>query len=172
LLYNIKTPFVGNLERISVGDRVEISGIIYTARDAVMPKLTEVINNGALTDFPVSLKGAAIMHTAFSPAGYGPTSSNKEEIEGAMGLLSEAGVRFHLGKGALKQETVDLISKFGSFYVVVPPISALLQDRLISKRVVAFEEEGMEAFHELVVDRIPGVIAAAHGKSIFDKLNL
>ena len=111
----------------------------------------------------------AIMHTAFSVAGYGPTSSNKEEIESMMGTLSEHGIKYHLGKGAIKQNTIDEISQHGSIFIVVPPTTALLQDRLLAKKVVAFEEEGMEAMFELHVKEIPGIVAAANYKSIFDK---
>jgi fumarate hydratase subunit beta len=167
MIIDIVTPSLDVAKDVIVGARVEISGIIYTARDAVMPKLTRLINENRIDELSVSLLGSAIMHTAFSPAGFGPTSSNKEEIEGTMGLLSQNGVRFHLGKGAISTKTVKEISKYGSVFIVMPPVSALLQDRLVSKRVVAFEEEGMEAMHELTVKRLPGVVAAAAGKSIF-----
>ncbi len=165
----INTPYKGNVYELHIGDRVEISGVIFTARDAVMAKLEKIISINELSKQPFSLQGSAIMHTAFSVAGYGPTSSNKEEIEGMMGVLSEKGVKFHLGKGAIKQVTVEELDKYNSIFVVIPPISALLADRLISKRVIAFPEEGVEAMHELVVERLPGIVAVAHGKSIFDK---
>lgn len=167
MILKIKVPIRARFADIVAGNRVEISGIIYTARDAVMAKLTKLIKNGDIKNLPIQLRGAAVMHTAFSPSGFGPTSSNKEEIEGAMGILSEAGVRFHLGKGAIKQQTVNDISKFGAVFVVVPPVSALLQCKLISQRVVAFKEEGMEALYELKVNGLPGIIAAAKGVSIF-----
>lgn len=171
MVVQISVPYSGSSRSLVVGTRIELSGIVYTARDAVMPKLTNIIQSNALNAFPVNLSGSAIMHTAFSPAGYGPTSSNKEEIEGAMGLLSEAGVRFHLGKGAINQDTIDVISRHDSVFIVVPPVTALLQKRLVSMRIVAFAEEGMEAMHELVVDRIPGIVAAANGESIFSARN-
>ena len=170
MILQIKTPVLEIPENFTVGEKIEISGIIYTARDAVMPKLKKAIESRSPGDLPVSLKGAAVMHTAFSPAGFGPTSSNKHEIESTMGILSEAGVKIHLGKGAIKKETVNEISKHGSIFVVVPPVSALLQSRVISKRVAAFAEEGIEALHELEVNRIPGIIAAANGISIFDQI--
>ena len=169
MLIKIKTPVISDLSRADVGCRVEISGVIYPARDAILPKIVKMIKDGSIADLPIKLKGAAIMHTAFSSAGFGPTSSNKEEIEGNMGILSRAGVRLHIGKGILKQETVDEISKHGAVFIVVPPISALLQNNLISKRVVAFEEEAMEALHELTIRDMPGVISVANGKSIFHR---
>ena len=169
MVIKIETPIITDFSDAVIGTAVEISGIVYTARDAVMPKLINVINGNQMEDFPMKFQGAAIMHTAFSPAGYGPTSSNKEEIESAMGILSKAGVKLHLGKGAIKQKTIDEISKYGAMFIVVPPVSALLQDRLIQKKVIAFKEEGMEALHELTVIRLPGIIAAANGLSIFNR---
>ncbi len=168
MIKKVDVPIEESYFNLQLGERIEISGIVFTARDAIMPKLVEMINNGSINELPVKLNGAAIMHTALSSSGFGPTSSNKEAIESFMGNLSKAGVRVHIGKGAIKQETVAAISEQGSIYVVVPPVSALLQSRLISKRVVAFEEEGMEALHELRVNNLPGVVAAANGQSLFN----
>lgn len=166
MVLKINTPLNEGVLDLVVGARVEISGIVYTARDAILPKMIKLIKNGTITQLP-SLQGAAIMHTAVSPSGFGPTSSNKEEIEGSMGLLSEAGIRLHIGKGVIKQQTVNDISKYGAAFVVVPPVSALLQSRLISKKVIAFEEEGVEALYELTVRNMPGIIAAANWTSLF-----
>ena len=168
-MLKILTPITKKIVTAVVGERVEISGIIYTARDAIMPKISKLIENDMFDRLPIIFEGAAILHTAVSHAGFGPTSSNKAEIEGSMGLLSKAGVKLHLGKGAIQQKTVDIITKYDAIYVVVPPVSALLQDSLISKKIVAYPEEGMEALYELKVKNLPGVIAAANGVSIFNR---
>ena len=167
MIVKISTPAVEDIHDAVAGARVEISGIIYTARDAILPKIARLIEQGIVNDLPIKLEGAAIMHTAYSPSGFGPTSSNKEEIEGTMGILSQAGVRLHIGKGIIKQETVAHISRYGAMFIVTPPVSALLQSRLISQRVVAFAEEGIEAMHELRINSMPGIVAAAKGVSIF-----
>ena len=170
MIKKIKTPILSNeLDDITIGDKVEISGIIYTARDAVITKLKKMINEESLHKLPISLEGIAIFHTAFSIAGFGPTSSNKEEIESGMGILSKVGVKLHLGKGEISKKTIDEMAKYNSVFIVVPPITALLQERLISKKLIAFPEEGMEAMYELKVDRIPGIVATINGKSIYDR---
>ena len=48
----------------------------------------------------------------------------------------------------------------------MPPI--ILTSRVVSRKVIAFEEEGMEAIHSLEVDGLPCIVAAAHSKTIFD----
>ena len=54
-------------------------------------------------------------------------------------------------------------------FAVTPPVTALLTSTVTTKKIVAFPEEGIEAFHMLNVVRFPIIIAIAHGKSIFDK---
>ena len=57
----------------------------------------------------------------------------------------------HLGKGALKKETIEMLDKFNSVYAIIPPVTALLES-VRTRKVVAFPEEGMEAMHLLKVD--------------------
>ena len=164
----IQTPISDEMiVDLCVGDRIMLSGFIYAGRDAVMPRIVELIETGGLRSCGIELHGSVVFHTAVSPAGVGPTSSNKPEIEGNIPILSEAGVRLHLGKGALKSETVEALHRYGSFYAVIPPVTALLESKTISRRVVAFPEEGMEALHLLEVADYPALIAAAHGESIY-----
>ncbi|MEL7671182.1 fumarate hydratase C-terminal domain-containing protein [Methanobacterium sp.] len=161
----IRTPVTCNvIEDLKVGDRIEIHGKIYTGRDAALPKLIKSIKNGEKL---IDIEGSAIMHTAVSDAGISPTTSNKEEIEESIPFLSEVGVKIHIGKGGLGEETINALDKWGSIFVVTPPAAALLTSKVVSKQVAAFEEEGMEAIHELVVDGLPGIVAIAHGESIY-----
>jgi fumarate hydratase subunit beta len=158
-----------DIKDLKVGEMVLISGRIFCGRDAVLPQVIQAINDGTLEEKGIELQGSLIFHTAVSVAGVGPTSSNKAEIEASIKPLSEAGVKMHLGKGQLKPETIKALDENNSVYAVIPPVTALLGNRTLSSRVVAFENEGMEALHELTVDKYPAVIAAAHGKSIYDK---
>jgi Tartrate dehydratase beta subunit/Fumarate hydratase class I, C-terminal domain len=155
------------LLNLSIGDKISISGCIYTGRDAVLPKIVSLIQHGELSRYGINLKGAAIFHTAVSPAGVGPTSSNKFDIENSIPALSEAGVKLHLGKGALSQETIQALHKYNSVYAVIPPVTALLNSKTLQRSVIAYPEEGMEAFHLLEIREYPAIIAVAHGKSIY-----
>ena len=167
-LIDIKVPVNDECAAaLRVGDRILISGRIYTGRDMALPKLVQLYQRGGLAAFGIDLDGSAVFHTAVSPAGVGPTSSNKTEIEKSMPILAEAGVRIHLGKGALSQDTVKALAEHSSIYAIIPPVTALLESKTISKRLVAFEEDGMEAMYELEVDGYPAIVAAAHGESIY-----
>jgi len=164
----ITTPFTDEvLSRLKVGDIVNVSGTIYTGRDAVLPKIVQMIEDGTLKAHDIHLQGGVVFHTAVSPAGVGPTSSNKLEIEGTMPQLTAAGIRMHLGKGALKKETVEMLNQYNAVYAVIAPVTALLNSKVKARRCVAHPELGMEAFYELQVDAFPCIIAAAHGESMF-----
>ncbi|MGB9937531.1 MAG: fumarate hydratase C-terminal domain-containing protein [Methanobacterium sp.] len=150
---------------LKVGDKIKISGRIYTGRDAALPKLVKSIKEGKEL---IDIEGSAIMHTAVSDAGIAPTTSNKEEIQENIPELANAGVKIHIGKGALSEETIKALNEANSIFVVTPPAAALLTSKVKSKKVAAFAEEGMEAIFEMEVEGIPGVVAVAHGKSIYE----
>ena len=156
-----------DIERLQVGDVVSISGYIYTGRDAVLPKIVKLYEENRLEEFGIDLQGSIIFHTAVSPAGVGPTSSNKLEIEGSFPALSKAGVRLHLGKGALSAPTIQALDENQSVFAVIPPVTALLESLTSETEVVAFPELGMEALHRIKVENYQAIIAAAHGKSIY-----
>ena len=154
------------IDGLEVGDTIEISGEILCGRDAVLPKILRMIDEGK--EPPADLRGQVIFHTAVSPAGVGPTSSNKLEIESSIEPLSKAGVKLHLGKGALHPETVAALDRENAVYAVIPPVTALLGKKTSDIRCAAFPELGMEALYMIRADRYPAIIAAAHGRSIYD----
>ena len=167
-MIHLTTPIQeADIERLQVGDVVSISGYIYTGRDAVLPKIVKLYEENRLEEYGIDLQGSIIFHTAGSPAGVGPTSSNKLEIEGSFPALSKAGVRLHLGKGALSAPTIQALDENQSVFAVIPPVTALLESLTSEREVVAFPELGMEALHRIKVENYQAIIAAAHGKSIY-----
>lgn len=148
---------------LDVGDQVYISGEIFTGRDAALPQLVELIKENKL-DF--NIEGSAIMHTAVSDAGIAPTTSNKEEIESTIPFLSKNGVKIHIGKGMLHDDTIASLKENNSIFVITPPVAALLTSKVLKKECVAFSNEGMEAMYKLEVENIPGIVAVSNGRSI------
>lgn len=166
----ITTPISGEAAAsLQVGDTVEISGYILCGRDAVLPRVLKMIDEGRAEELGADLQGQVIFHTAVSPAGVGPTSSNKLEIESSIAPLSAAGIKLHLGKGALHEETIQALEKYNAVYAVIPPVTALLGAKTSEIQCVAFPELGMEALYMIKADKYPAIIAAAHGRSIYDK---
>ena len=165
----ISTPIAENvIQDLRVGDVVSISGYIYAGRDAVLPRIVKAVADGQLSELGIDLQGSVIFHTAVSPAGVGPTSSNKLEIESSIAPLSQAGVKIHLGKGAISPATVQALKENNAVFAVIPPVTALLESQTLEREVVAYPELGMEAFHRIRVENYQAIIAAANGESIYD----
>ncbi len=160
----LTTPITDkDINSLKTGDKITISGTIYTGRDAALPQLVELIKKD---DLPFDLTGSVIMHTAFSDAGIAPTTSSKVEIESAIPALSESGVKIHIGKGMLSEKTVNALADYNSIFVITPPVAALLTSKVLEKECVLFENEGMEAMYKLKVKNIPGIVAIHNKKRI------
>ena len=169
MIKNLTTPLSEEVvANLNVGDVVTLTGYIYTGRDAVLPRIVKAAENGTLMDLGIDLQGAVIFHTAVSPAGVGPTSSNKVEIESTFEPLSKAGVKMHLGKGAISKETVKSLAEQNAVFAIIPPVTALLESQTEEKEIIAFSELGMEAFNRLKVVKYQAIIAASKGVSIYD----
>jgi len=167
-IITVSTPIDDEvIHTLKIGDQIELQGKVYCGRDAVLPRLADFFLENRLDEINVNLKGSVIFHSAVSPAGIGPTTSSKVEIEGSIPTLSRAGVKIHLGKGALSMDTAKALAENNALFAITPPVSALFTDKIEEQRVAAFKEEGMEALYELKVKGLPAIIAIAHGKSIF-----
>ena len=69
-----------------------------------------------------------------------------------MPILSEHGVKIHIGKGMLSESTVKSLNENNSIFVITPPVAALLTNKVLEKECVLFENEGMEAMFKLKVE--------------------
>lgn len=165
-MIKIKTPITDeDILNLKLNDKLLISGTIYTGRDAVLPKLVDLLEKEVKLD--IDIQGTGIMHTAVSDAGIATTSSNKKEIESSIEPLSKHGIKLHIGKGALSEKTKNALKKYNSTYLVSPPVAALLTDCVIKKECVMFEEEGIEGCFKLQVKDLPAVVAIVNGESIY-----
>ncbi len=166
----IDTPFNEEIiAELKVGDVVSISGYIYCGRDAVLPRICMELKEGVWEKRGIDLKGGVIFHTAVSPAGVGPTSSNKLEIESSFETLSKlGGIKMHLGKGAIKPETVEMLAEHNAVFAIIPPVTALLESLTLERECVAWPELGMEALYRIKVDNYQAIIAAAKGRSVYE----
>jgi fumarate hydratase subunit beta len=164
----LETPFAEEtIAGLKVGDVIGISGYIYCGRDAVLPRICKEIEQGIWDKRGIDLQGGVIFHTAVSSAGVGPTSSNKLEIESSIEILSKAGVKMQLGKGAIKPETVKVLQESNAVFAIIPPVTALLESKTLERECVAWPELGMEALYRIKVDNYQAIIAAANGESIY-----
>jgi fumarate hydratase subunit beta len=164
----LKTPIDPNtISMMVTGSIYLLNGTVLCGRDAVIPRIVRDLREGTLPFDPSLLEGSVIFHTAVSVAGIGPTSSNKLEIEENMIPLSQAGVRIHLGKGKLHRDTTEALAQVGSVYAITPPVTAILTNKILQKRILAYPDLGMEALYMLEVRDFPLIIASANGKDLY-----
>lgn len=167
-MIELTTPLIDkSVSQLKVGDVVSITGYIFCGRDAVLPRICKELQAGTWNKRGIDLSGGVIFHTAVSPAGVGPTSSNKLEIEGSFEVLSKAGIKMHLGKGAIKPETVKMLAENNAVFAIIPPVTALLESQTHERECVAWPELGIEALYRIKVENYQAIIAAAQGKSIY-----
>lgn len=165
----ISTPISeGIVSSLKVGDIVSISGYIFCGRDAVLPRICKELEDCTWDKRGIDLRGGVVFHTAVSPAGVGPTSSNKLEIEGSFEILSKHGIKMHLGKGAIQPETVKMLAENNAVFAIIPPVTALLESQTLERECVAWSELGMEALYRIKVDNYQAIIAAAKGTSVYE----
>ena len=169
MIEELTTPFSEEaIAALKVGDVVSISGYIFCGRDAVLPRICKELETGSWDKRGIDLRGSVIFHTAVSPAGVGPTSSNKLEIEGSFETLSKlGGIKMHLGKGAINSGTVKALKENNAVFAIIPPVTALLESQTLERECVAWPELGMEALYRIKVKGYQAIIAAANGESIY-----
>ncbi|GHV43303.1 fumarate hydratase [Clostridia bacterium] len=170
----IQTPLLPNTAKtLRAGDSVEISGVIYTARDAAHKKIVEMMKNGENPPFP--FENQIVYYAGPSPApqgkiigSIGPTTSGR--MDAYSPFLITRGLLYMLGKGIRNEETVDAIVKFGGVYFsAVGGAAALMAARVSSCEVIAFPEFGAEAVRKLTVKNFPAIVAIdSGGRTVFN----
>ena len=108
------------LSKLRAGDKLTVSGTIYTARDAAHKRLTELIASGE--ELPLDIRGAAIYYAGPTPekpgqviGSCGPTTSGRMDAY-APGLL-DCGLAVMIGKGDRNAAVIDAIVRNGAVYL-------------------------------------------------------
>jgi fumarate hydratase subunit beta len=161
--HDLSTPLSDqDVEPLRAGDRVTVSGIVYTARDAAHRRLIELLDAGQ--ELPIPIKGQIIYYVGPSPAppgrvigAAGPTTSYRMDPY-APKLLAR-GLKAMIGKGKRSKEVVEAMVRYKSVYLAaIGGAGALIAKAITAARVVAYEELGPEAIRELMVDGLPAVV--------------
>lgn len=156
----LETPFDNDqIRHLKSGDKVLLSGIIYTARDAAHQRLIDAIDEGK--PLPFELEGQVIYYVGPSPSkpgevigSAGPTTSYR--MDDLTLPLLERGLRGMIGKGLRSDTVVDGMKKYGAVYfAAIGGAGALIANCIKSSEIIAYEELGAEAIRKLVVEELP-----------------
>jgi len=171
----LQTPLTeADVRSLKAGDEVQITGVIYTARDMAHKALCKLIDSGA--GLPFDLEGAIIYFTGPTPARHGraigaagPTTSSR--MDAFSPKLIANGLRAMLGKGYRTDEVRDALKKYGAVHLsAIGGAGALLSKYITSAEVIACEDLGTEAIRKLQVVDFPAIVAYdANGNSVYGR---
>ncbi|MBP8614495.1 MAG: Fe-S-containing hydro-lyase [Firmicutes bacterium] len=175
-MIRIKAPLDSEtIDRLHAGDQVNLSGVIFTARDAAHKRLVETYLAGK--ELPVDLNGQVVYYVGPCPAkpgrvigSAGPTTSTRMDPYTPL-LLRELGLKGMIGKGNRSQEVVDAIKEQGAVYfLTIGGAAAYLAQRIKKADVIAYPEFGPEAIYRLEVQDFPLIVGIdRYGKNAYQE---
>lgn len=144
------------------GDRVLISGTVYTARDAAHKRMTEQLEQGL--ELPFDIRNQVIYYVGPTPAkpgmvigSAGPTTSGR--MDKYAPKLMELGLKGMIGKGYRNADVREAIVRHKAVYfAAIGGSGALLSRTIKSVELVAYEDLGPEAIRKLVIEDFPAVV--------------
>jgi fumarate hydratase subunit beta len=160
---NLTTPLTDAMvSSLEIGDKVFLSGVLYTARDAAHKRLIELLDAGKA--LPFDLRGQVIYYVGPSPAkpgrvigAAGPTTSYR--MDPYAPRLMELGLKGMIGKGKRSPAVKEAIVKYKAVYLgATGGAGALISRAIKSAEVIAYEELGPEAIRRLTVKNFPAVV--------------
>lgn len=161
-----------NIGKLSVGDKVYLSGTVYTSRDAAHKRIFEFLERGE--QLPYSLEGAVIYYAGPTPTpeglaigSCGPTTSCR--MDSYAPRLYDFGVAATIGKGERSSEVIDAIKRNGAVYLcAIGGAGALAALSIKECEVIAFEDLGCESVKRLTFKDFPLFVGIdSKGNSIF-----
>ena len=164
MTYEIQTAAIRSyLPKLRIGDRVLLSGTIYTSRDAAHKRIFEALDSGAPLPYP--LQDAIIYYAGPTPAqpgmavgSCGPTTAGR--MDSFAPRLLDLGLAAMIGKGDRSAAVVDAIRRNGAVYfAAVGGAGALIAKHITQAEVIAYEDLGCESVKKMQVDALPLIVA-------------
>lgn len=159
-------------DKLSAGDKVLLSGIVYTSRDAAHKRIISSIENG--TPLPYPIKNSAIYYAGPTPTpeglpigSCGPTTSSR--MDPYSPTLLDLGLVCMIGKGPRSREVTDSIIKNRAVYLcAIGGAGALAAGCIKSCEVIAYEDLGCESVKKLEFNNFPLIVGIdCNGGSLF-----
>jgi fumarate hydratase subunit beta len=158
--------------KLKSGDRIMITGVIYTARDMAHKNMVEKHKKGE--PMPFDLKGQVLYYTGPTPAppgkpigSAGPTTSYR--MDKYTPFLLEQGLKAMIGKGPRGLEVKESIKKHKAVYLAaIGGAGALISKAIKKAEVIAYPELGTEAIMRLEVEDFPAIVVNdVHGGDLY-----
>lgn len=169
----IITPFTDDvIESLQAGDRIAITGVIYTGRDAAHKRMVQTLKDGKA--LPMEIEGQAIYYVGPCPAkpgqaigSCGPTTSGR--MDSYAPTLLDLGLKGMIGKGPRSQEVIDsMVKNKAVYFAAIGGAAASIARSVKKSEVVAYEDLGPEAIYRLEVEDFPCIVVIdAKGNNLY-----
>ncbi|HBL23631.1 MAG TPA: Fe-S-containing hydro-lyase [Deltaproteobacteria bacterium] len=156
----IQTPLADDvIQSLKAGEKVLLSGFIYTARDAAHKRFAEALDAGE--ELPFDIRGQVIYYCGPAPAppgkvigSCGPTTSSRMDVYAPR--LIGLGLKGMIGKGKRSGAVKKALQEHRAVYFgATGGAGALIARTVVASRVIAYEDLGPEAVVRLEVRDMP-----------------
>lgn len=157
---------------LKVGNKILLSGTVYTSRDAAHKRITALLDEGS--NLPFNIKDAVVYYAGPTPCpsdkpigSCGPTTSSR--MDKFAPRLLDLGLCAMIGKGERNQAVRDAIVRNKAIYLcAIGGAGALASHCIKSCEVIAFEDLGCESVKKLAFENFPLIVANdSYGGDIF-----
>lgn len=169
----LKTPLTDDdVRKLKSGDRVLLSGYVYTARDAAHMRMMKALESGE--ELPIDVDGQVIYYVGPTPerpgeviGSAGPTTSGR--MDDMTVPLFEKGLKGMIGKGSRKDKVIEGMMNYGVAYFAAPGgAGALLSSCVKSLEIIAYEDLGPESIKRLYVEDMPLIVVTdSYGDDLY-----
>ena len=159
---------------LCAGDKVYLSGTVYTSRDAAHKRIFELIENNE--QLPYQIENSVIYYAGPTPTpqglaigSCGPTTSSR--MDSFTPRLHDMGLVATVGKGERNKAVIDSIIRNNAVYLcAIGGAGALASKSIVSSRVIAFDDLGCESVKELEFNNFPLIVGIdCNGGNIFKR---
>ncbi len=160
------------VENLVAGDRVLLSGTVYTARDAAHKRIKELILKGE--NLPFSIENSIVYYAGPTPqkdglaiGSIGPTTSSRMDCFSP--LMLSLGQKAMIGKGNRSDDVINAMKEYGAVYFAAIGGAGALYSKCVEEcKVIAFDDLGCESIKELKIKDFPLLVAIdSRGKSLY-----
>lgn len=160
------------VENLVAGDRVLLSGTVYTARDAAHKRIKDLLNDGK--DLPFDLVNSIVYFAGPTPekdglaiGSIGPTTASRMDCFSP--LMISLGQKAMIGKGNRSVDVINAMKEYGAVYFAAIGGAGALYSKCVKEcKVIAFEDLGCESVKELKIKDFPLLVAIdSKGNSLY-----
>ena len=170
----LNTPLTKEkIKGLKFGDKIYLSGSIYTARDAAHKRLIELIDKGE--KLPIDIENETIYYVGPTPhkdgeviGAAGPTTSYR--MDDLTAPLLDRGLKLMIGKGKRNDVVIDSMKKNVCAYLAaIGGAGAYISNSIKKAEVIAYDDLGAEAVRRLEVEDLFAVVAIdCYGNNIYE----